>query len=52
MDTMTVILIIIAYVIIMRFILPKIGIPTWMSKSCDFQSGSRNKTEEKIEDEQ
>ena len=35
------ILFFIAYIVIMKYILPKAGIPTWMSGACDIQDESQ-----------
>lgn len=45
MDIITPIIIIAVYILLMRFVLPKMGIPTWMSNACDFQDDSRKNTE-------
>ena len=41
MDSITLILIFIGYFLLMKYVLPKLGIPTWMSNSSDFQAESQ-----------
>jgi len=50
MDVIAPIVVIVAYFLLMRYVLPRMGIPTWMSNACDFQS-DRPKDTQKENDE-
>jgi len=39
-EWMTVLLLVAGYIAIMRWVLPRLGVPTWMSDRCD--AGSRH----------
>jgi len=44
MSILSLLLIVAGYIVIMRWVLPRLGVPTWMSQSCD--AGSRRTTKE------
>ena len=45
MDFIMPVILIVAYIAIMKFVLPKLGIPTWMSNACDVLDDRRKEPE-------
>ena len=45
MDIIMPVILIAAYIVIMKFVLPKLGVPTWMSNACDVQDDRRKESE-------
>jgi len=48
MDFWEIIIFFVVYFLLMKYILPKMGMPTWMSGSCDLPGEGQKKTEKEI----
>ena len=49
MDFILPVLLFIGYFLVMKYVLPKMGISTWMSDSCDLPGESQKKSKSKNE---
>ena len=45
MNTLMIIILFVGYIILMRFVLPKLGVPTWLSNKCDLPVDDDKKNE-------